>query len=124
MQWGGAQQKGTAGGGRERVPSPLRLSRGFPMPSTWPEARGAGSRQGYERGSLWRGAPARTGCFSGLATRSSEESSRRNAAFPECLVVNTDIQGRGAAGEEEMDSPYGAAPSLARPEHTRKWFLN
>ena len=52
------------------------------------------------------------------------ESSRRNAALPEYLVVNTDVQGRAAAGEEEMDSPYGAAPGLARPEHTRRWFLN
>lgn len=77
-------------------PPPLRLARGFPMLSTWPEARGAGSRWGYKGGRLWRGAPARNGCFSGLATGSFAESTRKNAAFLECLAFNPEIRGRGS----------------------------
>lgn len=77
-------------------PPPLRLPRGFPTLTTWPEAAGARSRWGYKGGRLWRGAPARTGCFSGLATGSFEESTGRNAAFPECLAFNPEIRGRGS----------------------------
>lgn len=77
-------------------PPPLRLPRGFPMLSTWPEARGAGTRWGYKGGRLWRGTPVRTGCFSGLATGSFVESTRRNAAFLEFLAINPEIRGWGS----------------------------
>lgn len=97
--WGASAPPGEVGfpalAGTSSLP-PLRLPRGFPTLTSWPEAHGAGSRWGYKGGRLWRGAPARTGCFSGLATGSFAESTRRNAAFPEYLAFNPEIRGRGS----------------------------